>query len=373
MIKVGIIGAHVGSGKSAGSWGMRAHAPALQALPDFEITAIANSRLETARETASQLGVRHAFGEPAELAVHPDVDVVAICVRVPEHARLVRLAAEAGKHIYCEWPLARDTAEATTLEALVRARGVTAMIGLQGRYAPAARYLRNLIAAGEIGEVRAVSLNHSVPWPTTTSSSMTYLQTEVSGANYLTIPGAHTLDLFEFLVGGFERFAAVTRVQNPEIAIRDTGETMRRDTPDQIAMMGVLEQSGAIAIMRFQGASSPGGGIVMEINGSRGDLRITPYSSQASMMQIWDLRIERTTALGTYEKVEVPQDYFRVAADSVPGPALNVAHAWLEFAAALEQGRSPSPDFSDAVRLHRWLDGVRASSAATKWVDGVGS
>src|SRR3546814_5692300 len=65
--------------------------------------------------------------DPRKLAEHPHVDVVSVCVRVPAHRELVMLALEAGKHVYCEWPLGRDTDEAAELERFARERGVTHM------------------------------------------------------------------------------------------------------------------------------------------------------------------------------------------------------------------------------------------------------
>src|SRR3546814_8255308 len=76
--------------------------------------------MESAKATAARYGVAHAFDDPRQLAEHPDVDVVSVCVRVPAHRELVMLALEAGKHVYCEWPLGRDTDEAAELERFAR-------------------------------------------------------------------------------------------------------------------------------------------------------------------------------------------------------------------------------------------------------------
>src|ERR1700760_1575003 len=109
-IGVGIIGA-----SPRGSWGTSAHIPALQHLTQFRIAAISTQHLANAHETAARFAVPHAYDDAAALAADPDVDVVAICVRVPEHVRLVRAALAAKKHVLCEWPLAPTTAEAETL------------------------------------------------------------------------------------------------------------------------------------------------------------------------------------------------------------------------------------------------------------------
>src|SRR5258707_1048177 len=117
-IRVGIIGASMRSG-----WGRDAHIPALSALPEFEITAVSTSRQETADETAKHFGIPHAFADPYKMAQHPDVDVVAICVRVPSHHQLGMAALSAGKHLYCEWPLAATTEQAGQMRDLAVLKG----------------------------------------------------------------------------------------------------------------------------------------------------------------------------------------------------------------------------------------------------------
>jgi len=82
-----------------------------------------------------------------QLAEHPDVDAVAICVRVPKHKELVEVALAAGKHVYCEWPLARSSEEAQMLLELARDKRVVHMVGLQARQSPVLLHARKLIDA----------------------------------------------------------------------------------------------------------------------------------------------------------------------------------------------------------------------------------
>jgi len=96
-IRIGIIGATPARG-----WGTAAHLPALAALEEFEVTAVSTTRLTTARATAEVFAVPLAFADDDELVSHPDVDAVAITVKVPEHDRLVRAALAAGKHVFSE-------------------------------------------------------------------------------------------------------------------------------------------------------------------------------------------------------------------------------------------------------------------------------
>ncbi|MFO1193633.1 MAG: Gfo/Idh/MocA family oxidoreductase [Rhodoferax sp.] len=117
-LRVGIAGLQPGR-----SWAARAHVPALRALSGlYEIAGVANTSRARAEAAAAACGVARAFGSVAELCASPDVDIVAVTVKVPHHRELVKSAIDAGKHVYCEWPLGNGLAEAEELAALARAR-----------------------------------------------------------------------------------------------------------------------------------------------------------------------------------------------------------------------------------------------------------
>jgi predicted dehydrogenase len=100
-----------------------AHIPALLALSDFDIAAVCTTRQESAEAAAQHFGIPLAFSNPEDLARHPDVDLVTVTVKVPDHYRPVMAAIDAAKHVYCEWPLGRNTVEAQEmLEAALPAR-----------------------------------------------------------------------------------------------------------------------------------------------------------------------------------------------------------------------------------------------------------
>jgi len=110
-IRVGIVGATVTQG---GEWlgAPNAHVPALKALPGYELKAVCTSREETAKASAAAFGVDHAFHHRfSDMAAHPDVDLLVVCVRVPGHRELVMAGLQAGKPVCCEWPLGKNLAE----------------------------------------------------------------------------------------------------------------------------------------------------------------------------------------------------------------------------------------------------------------------
>jgi len=354
-LRVGVIGANL-----QGSWGVWAHLPALAALDDVEAVAVATSRQETADATAQQFGVPNAFGDPNALIDHPDVDVVAICVRVPAHRDLVLRAIAAGKHVYCEWPLARDTAEARTLLEAAEKAGIVHMVGLQARSSPVLAYVKDLIAAGEIGTVRSAGLVHSTDWISAVYPGTEYLQDRTSGAHFLSIPGGHSIDALTWILGEFKSLTSIVHTTRPELKAFGTGAPVARTSADEIVVAGVLD-SGAVGSVRLTGASSPGIGVRLEIHGDAGDLVVTGGAGGRGI-QMSDLTLHRSVELAVLEPVEVPARYFLTPATLRTNPPQNVGEAYLHLKKAIESGGRASPDFADAVRLHELLDRVEAGA-----------
>ena len=142
-LKLAIAGANPERG-----WARDTHIPALSAIPGIELYAVSARTQEIADAAAAAFGARKAYGDSLEMARDPDVDVVAVLVKVPEHRAIVLAALAAGKHVYCEWPLARDSEEAEELAAAARAAGTHVAIGLQGANSIAVRHAAKLVARG---------------------------------------------------------------------------------------------------------------------------------------------------------------------------------------------------------------------------------
>src|SRR3954465_15902904 len=150
---VGIIGVSPTRG-----WAATAHIPALRALPNYEIRALSASSAESARAVGEAFGVSAAFADHERLVIQPDIDVVAITVKVPHHRQLVAAALAAGKAVYCEWPLGRDLDDATAMAALAAEQGARTVVGLQARQAPAVEFVQQLLDDGYVGEVLSTTM-----------------------------------------------------------------------------------------------------------------------------------------------------------------------------------------------------------------------
>src|SRR5258708_30975031 len=100
---VGIIGVN-----PAWGWAVTAHIPALRALPMYEIRALSARSPESARAAGEAFGIKAVFQDPERLVIQPDIDGVAITVKVPHHRELVSAALAAGQALHVQWPLGRD-------------------------------------------------------------------------------------------------------------------------------------------------------------------------------------------------------------------------------------------------------------------------
>src|SRR5436190_5144320 len=202
---VGIIGVSPVRG-----WAATAHIPALRALPNYETRALSAHNDESARAAGQAFGVSAVFSEHEQLVTQPDIDVVAVTVKVPHHRELVSAALAAGKAVYCEWPLGRDLDEARAMAALAADQGARTVVGLQGRQAPAIQFVQELLGDGYVGEVLSTTMvGLSVPGDVVGQANA-YMLEGTNGANALTIAVGHSLDTLNYVLGEFADLSAVS-------------------------------------------------------------------------------------------------------------------------------------------------------------------
>jgi len=350
-IRVGVVGASVTRGFASLS-----HLPALKALPDFELAAVCTSRPETAAAAARHYGARLAFSDPGAMARDPTIDLVTVSVKVPDHLPAVMAVIDAGKHVYCEWPLGRNTGEAIAMRDAAQRRNVRNAVGLQGRMAPAVNYVKELVAEGYVGRVLAVTMLGSAPsWGPAVESA--YQAEMASGANILSITCGHQLDALCYALGEFRELSATMVNQREQILLGSTGTSIAKNTPDQVAVSGVIGDGIAVSFQMRAGAAR-GTEFLFEIHGSDGDIVVTPSMSRASM-QRQELTV-RGGRGGDTTTVELPiPDRFRWVPDSVPqGSPYNVAQLYAKLGESIRRGTAATPDFEAAVTRHRLLDAI---------------
>src|SRR5947209_6603201 len=142
-IRLGLIGASV-----SGTWSSRSHLPAVRASAEVELTAVCTTRAESAEAARQAYGARLAFDDWRNMVASPEIDAVAVVVRVPSHYAPTKAALEAGKHVYCEWPLGRTSVEAVELAQLAKSNGLVTAVGLQARVNPTVMHMKELVESG---------------------------------------------------------------------------------------------------------------------------------------------------------------------------------------------------------------------------------
>ncbi|MDA1228977.1 MAG: Gfo/Idh/MocA family oxidoreductase [Chloroflexi bacterium] len=352
-IRLGFVGANVSS-----TWSSQSHFPALMASPDVELTAVCTSRPESAEEARKAFGAKLAFHDFKEMVSSPEIDAVAVVVRVPSHYEPTKAAIEAGKHVYTEWPLGRTTAEAEELATLARAKGVQTAVGLQSRVSPALLYIKELIDTGYVGDVMSCNVTTFRGGALQRPSGHTWQRDISLGANTLTIANGHVIDALRFVAGNFTRVACMVTTQAPQWYETDTQQFVEVTSPDNVRVCGQLE-SGAAAAVHVAAVPYAGNGFRMEIYGREGTLVTTgSVSSQRGEM----LRVQGAQRGNELSDLTIPERFVYVPDDFPRGDPFNVGQMYALFAEAIRTGQNRLPTFDTAVDLHRFIDTIKQAS-----------
>lgn len=351
---VGIVGASTNQG-----WGGIAHVPALQALEQFQIRAVSTTRMESAKATADRLGADLAFDTHQALVLRPEVDLVVIAVKVPDHKQIVSDALAAGKMVYCEWPLARDLSEAETLERLARERQVRTIIGLQGGLHPPIRYLHDIIQQGVIGKPLSTSIRAHLNddmWVGRYDPPSEYMARADNGATLQSIMLGHALQPLAHVLGAFESLSAIVANQRGDGVRPADGTSVPKDAPDEIVVAGVLK-GGIVTSLHYSAGQSAGA--VWEIQGTEGSLRV---ETAAGYIHFGGMTITLLSGSDPVQQLQVPPAY--AAPDlQLDTPAAGVARLYAQLAADLRDGTADAPDFAVALDRHRVLEAITRAAA----------
>lgn len=345
-LRVGIVG-----GNAQRGWAHDAHVPALTHLNnDFVIEAVSARTLEGAEEARVAFGANRAFGDSLALVRDPDIDIVSVTVKVPEHRAIVLAALAAGKHVYCEWPLGADLAEA---EEMARAVGSTShvMIGLQALSAPAIRQAAKLVNSGALGPLQVMRVfSPTAGWGIEAPPFYAYLQDKRNGATLETIAGGHTLAALETIAGAYVEVDARNTILREQVRIQGTEEFVQRTCADHMFVLG-RHESGCVSTLEVIGAT-PDRPFSLELVGEKGWLKIS--GGHPGGYQVGFLKLE-TSFPSEPQPAPVAPD--------LRGGALNLAESYTRFGNDIRTGARTVPNFETAVRLTRLLQSIEQSSS----------
>jgi predicted dehydrogenase len=275
-------------------------------------------------------------------------------------------AIDAGKHVYCEWPLGRNTDEAARMRDAANRKGVGHAVGLQGQVSPAINYTKDLIAEGFVGRVLSATMIGCAPnWGP--SIDRAYQADFANGANLLTITGGHTIDALCYCLGEFRELAAFVVSQRDRILVEETGELIAKTVPDQLVVNGIVGD-GTVVSFQIRGGMNRGTPFLFEIHGEEGDLQLTATSRASMQRQELNLKGARGDGVPLAD-LSIPGRYRWISEGVAPDSRYNVAQLYARLAESIRDGKPVSPGFDAAVTRHRLIDTiVRASETGKKQV-----
>ena len=238
---------------------------------DIRLVGVATAHRETADRGAAQAGYEFGTADWREVVEHPDVDVVNVCTPNDQHAEQALAAVAAGKHVYCDKPLATNAEEARAMAEAAHGAGVVHQIVQNYRFVPAMRRAKRLVDEGRLGRpytFRAAYLHSGSIDPARP------IGWKMQGGGTLHDLGAHAIDLVRHLWGEFAEVTAVRHVFVPERPVRvGSAETVAVTGDDASWMIARLANGAVGTIETSKVATGAEDELRIELHGETGALR----------------------------------------------------------------------------------------------------
>jgi len=196
----------------------------------LDLVAVGSRSQQSADAFAARFDIAHAHPSYEALVADPDVDIVYVSTPHPMHHENARLALEAGKHVLVEKPFTLNRAEADDLRALAAERGLLVMEAMWTRYLPHMVRIREIIAEGTLGEIRAVSADHTQLLPSDPGHRL----------NALELGGGALLDL------GIYPISFIWDILGAPTSIRAVGRLIETGADAEVATV-MTHGSGAVS------------------------------------------------------------------------------------------------------------------------------
>lgn len=366
----------------------KAHTHAYRDMPFYfgsEVTpvlqAIAGRREEAVKKAAADMGWKSYETDWRKLLERDDIDLIDIVTPNNTHAEMAIAAAEAGKHVICEKPLAMTVEEAERMAEAVKRNGVVHMISHNYRFSPAVQYAKKLIEEGRLGKIYHIRAQYLQDWIMDPGFPLVWrLRKEVTGSGALGDIGAHIIDLARFLIGEFKEISSMMETFIKERPIGEmSGGLNAQSSGNQMGEVNVDDAAAFLArfendaIGTFEATRFAAGnrnGNRFEINGEKGSIR-------------WDL--ENLNNLDIYftdddegqqgfRTIHCTEEAHPYAGAYWPaGHSIGYEHTFInliyELMKGIQGGYSPSPNFEDGLKNQQVLAAVEQSAQEKKWVE----
>jgi predicted dehydrogenase len=239
--------------------------------PKPRLVHLAEVSADLAARRADEFGFETSTADWRALVSDPEVDVVSITTPNAFHAEMAIAALEAGKHVWCEKPMAVGFAEAERMAAAAKASGRVTVLGYNYIQNPVIRHIETLLREGVIGEVNHVRIEMDEDFMADPEALFYWKSEASSGYGALDDFGVHPLSLMQVLFGGVSEVMANLAMPYPE---RPTGDGKRRkvETWDIASVLFTLKTGASGAMTLNRSAWGRKGRIALQIFGSRGTI-----------------------------------------------------------------------------------------------------
>jgi predicted dehydrogenase len=365
----------------------KAHAHAYRDLPFYfdldatpELQAIAGRDEAGVRQAAQRYGFASYETDWRKLIDRTDIDVIDIVTPNNTHAEIAIAAAEAGKHVICEKPLAMTLDQARRMLTAAQSQNIVNVLCHNYRFAPAVQFAKRLIQSGRLGRIYHVRAQYLQDWIMDPSFPLVWrLRKDVTGSGALGDIAAHILDLARFLVGEFREVVSTmeTFIEERPIgemtsglsASVDSNQTGRVDVDDATAFLAHFD-NGALGVFeatRF--AAGNRNGNRFEINGEKGSIRWS--LEDMNWLEVYFTDDE--TGLQGFRRVNCTEEVHPYAGAYWPaGHIIGYEHTFInlfkELMDGIAHGRDVEPNFADGVKNQAVLAAIERSAASRQWV-----
>ena len=369
----------------------KAHSNAWRQAPRFfplkahvEMQTICGRTTAALQAARSQLGWQRACTDWHELVESPLIDIVDISTPNDSHAEIAIAAAQNGKHVLCEKPLALSVKQAQAMLAAAQKSKVVHMVCHNYRRIPAMSLARKMIGEGALGRIYHYRARYAQDWIVDPEFPLTWrLEKNHSGSGAHGDINSHIVDLARYLVGEFKEVSGLTHTfiqERPmgEAPVKIRGQPgnparkMGKVTVDDAAMFLGRFENGALANLeatRF--ALGRKNHIEIEINGSKGSLsfdfedmnrlKFFDNTNPADRQGFRDILVTQPGGVHPYVGQWWP-----------PGHIIGYEHTFIhtiaDFINACVEGKPVQPTFEDGVKNQRVLEAVEESARSGKWV-----
>jgi predicted dehydrogenase len=369
LLNVALIGYDFMGRAHSNAW---RQAPRFFDLPaDLRLQTICGRNRAAVAKAAIKLGWENSVTDWRRVIDDPKIDIVDICTPNDTHCEIAVAAANAGKAILCEKPLARTVAEAEKMVRAVKKAGIVNMVCHNYRRIPAIALAKQMIESGEIGDrLFHFRARYAQDWIVDPRFPLVWrLQSKTAGSGALGDIGSHIVDLARYLVGEFRDVCALTETFVKERPVKTGSRTKARVTVDDAVTMIGRFRNGALASLeatRF----APGrkNSIMLEINGSAGSLffdleemnRLKFFSNRDPKDRQGFRDILVTEPTHPYMDNWWPPGH-------VIGYEHTFTHTIADFVRAVVDRRRVQPTFEDGLKNQRVLEAVSRSARSRAW------